>query len=145
MYRTTRHPGGMLCSQRKSDLLGRNTGTLPNHCTVLFVIISIALKVNCVRMGLIINATCVFSSIKLRQFGILLLWFVIFQPRKIKALGYWLFLIKNTPKYKLKLMPPLKIYWLECSVHIGFLGIACVFGNENTWRKPLLLSSHQHF
>lgn len=63
---------------------------------------------------------CVFSSIELRQFGFLLLWFVIFQPRKIKAFGYWLFLIKNTPKYKVKPMPPLKIYWLECSVHIIF-------------------------
>lgn len=144
MYRITRHPGGMPCSKRKTDLLGRNIGTLPNHCTLLFVIIFIALKVHCIRIGLIINATCVFGSIELRQFGFLLLWFVIFQPRKIKAFGYWLFLIKNTPKYKVKPMPPLKIYWLECSVHIIFLSIARVFGSENTGWKQSLLSSHQH-
>lgn len=115
-----RHPGRMPCSKRKTDLLGRSIGTLPNHCTLLFVIIFIALKVHRLRIGLLINATCVSGSIELRQFGFLLLWFVIFQPRKIKAFGYRLFLIKNTPKYKLKPMPPLKIYWLECSVHIIF-------------------------
>lgn len=70
MYRITRHPGGMPCSKRKTDL-GRNIGTLPNHCTLLFVIIFIALKVPCLRIGLLINATCVFGSIELRQFGVL--------------------------------------------------------------------------
>lgn len=74
MYRVTRHSGfGMPCTQHKTDLLGRNTGTLQNHCTVLFVIIFIVLKVNGIRIGLIINATCIFSSTTLRQSGILLL------------------------------------------------------------------------
>lgn len=77
MYRIARHSGGMLCS-KQTDLLSekkkkKNIGTLQNHHIVLFVIIFIALKVNCIRIGLIINATCVFSSTKLRQFGILLL------------------------------------------------------------------------
>lgn len=69
MYRITGHSEGELCSKRKTDLLGRNTGALQNHCTVLFAIIFIALKGNCVRIGLIINATGVFSSTRLRQFG----------------------------------------------------------------------------
>lgn len=58
---------------KAANLLRRNVGTLQNHRIVLFMILFIALKVNCVRIGLIINATCVFSSTKLRQFGILLL------------------------------------------------------------------------
>lgn len=67
MYRIIRHSGGMLCSRSKTDLLGRNIGALQNHCPVLFVIIFIALKVNCIRRGLIINATGVFSSTKLNN------------------------------------------------------------------------------
>lgn len=73
MYRMSRHPGGTLCSKPDTDLLGRNRGTLANHCTVLLVTIFIALKVNCKRIGLIGNAPRVFDSLKLRQFGILLL------------------------------------------------------------------------
>lgn len=71
MYRITRHSGGVLCSKCKTDLLGRNVGTLQTHCTVWFEIIFIALRVNCIRVGLIINAMCVFSSTRLKQFGIL--------------------------------------------------------------------------
>lgn len=80
MYRITRHSGGMLWSKRKTDLLGRNTGAIQNHCTILFVIIFIALKVNCIRIGLQIIAMGIFSSTKLRQHGILLRSFVILKP-----------------------------------------------------------------
>ena len=71
----------MLCSKRKTDLIGRNIGAIQNHCTILFVIIFIALKVNCIRIGFKIIAMGIFSSTKLRQFGILLLWFVILNPQ----------------------------------------------------------------
>lgn len=73
MYRIARHSGGMLCSKSKTDLLGRNIGRLQNHCTFMFVIIFIAVKVKHVKIGLIINATCVLGHTKLRPFGILLL------------------------------------------------------------------------
>lgn len=73
MHRITRHSGGMLCGRRNTDLLRRHIGTLRKRCTVLFVIILIALKVHCIRIGLIINAMYVFSSTKLRQFGVPLL------------------------------------------------------------------------
>lgn len=47
--------------------------------------------------------------------------------------------------YELNLMPPLKMYRPGCLVHVVFLSVAHVFGNEMPGGKCFLLSRHAHF
>lgn len=71
----------MLCS-KPTDLLGRNGGTLQNHRIVLFVILFMALKVNCVK-----NRPYNKCYVRLQQYQAKAIWHsptVIcdFKPRK---------------------------------------------------------------